>query len=60
MKMNEEDVKKVLALFDDEDIPYINFDYLIQNNIIEFDNVQNKKSPIKVRKLGGRNDRTTK
>ena len=60
MKMNEEDVKKVLALFDDEDIPYINFDYLIQNNIIEFDNVQNEKNPIKVRKLGGRNDRTTK
>lgn len=57
MKTEEEIIKQVLALFDEEDIPYINFEYLYKNNIIK-----NKpyKSNAKVKKLGGKNDRPRK
>lgn len=57
MKTEEEIIKQVLALFDEEDIPYINFEYLYKNNIIK-----NKpyKSKVKVKKLGGKNDRPRK
>ena len=32
MKVDNEDIEQVLALFDDEDRPYINIDYLIEKN----------------------------
>lgn len=35
VKVNREEVDKVLALFDKEDIDYINFEYLKNNDIIE-------------------------
>ena len=35
MKIENKDIQKVLALFDKEDIPYINFEYLLNNKIIE-------------------------
>ena len=62
MEVNEEDVKKVLALFDKEDIPYINFEYLINKNIIESSNNINRSSNpiVKARKMGGKNDRSRK
>ena len=34
MRIDEDDVRQVLALFDKEDIPYINFEYLLNNKII--------------------------
>ena len=35
MKVDNEDIEQVLALFDDEDRPYINIDYLIEEKIIQ-------------------------
>ena len=59
--MNDEDVKKVLALFDKEDISYINFEYLINHNILESNNKKrNIDSHVKVKKMGRRNDRSKK
>ena len=61
MKVLEKDIIKVLALFDKEDIPYINFEYLLNNKIIELNKERrNTNSKVKVRKLGGRNDRPRK
>ncbi len=54
MKVNNDDVEKVLALFDKEDIPYINFDYLYDNNIIEIEE-EKKDTNDMVMKLGGNN-----
>ncbi len=58
MRLDEEDVKKVLALFDKEDIPYINYEYLINKQTIEKNTKSNPN--IKVKKLGGRNDQPRK
>ena len=35
MRIDTDDIKQVLALFDKEDIPYINFEYLIKKNILK-------------------------
>lgn len=58
MKIENKDIQKVLALFDKEDIPYINFKYIINNYISE--NNQKNSSHVKVKKMGGRNDRSRK
>lgn len=59
--MNEEDIYKVLALFDKEDIPYINFEYLVNRRIIESNMIKkNIKSHIRIKKRGGKNDRSGK
>ena len=61
MKINTEDIKQVLAMFDKEDIPYIDFEYLINNNIIERDNTKKSSNHhVKAKILGGNNDRTRK
>ena len=57
MKTEEEIIKQVLAFFDEEDIPYINFEYLYKNNVIKSENY---KPNVKVKKLGGKNDRPRK
>ena len=59
MSINTEDIKQVLAMFDKEDIPYINFEYLINKNILKSEKT-NKKHNIKIKKLGGRNDKPRK
>ena len=51
MKIGRETVEKVLALFDEEDIPYIHSDKM---NDSEKKEVIGK---IKVKTLGGKNDR---
>lgn len=57
MKIDEEDLIKVLALFDKEDIPYINFEYLLNKYTL----TSNKsKNNVKIKKLGGKNDRSRK
>ena len=49
----EESIKKVLALFDDEDIPYI--------RIQAVQNIASKaKKQDKIKKLGAKNDRFSK
>ncbi|MBR3162194.1 MAG: hypothetical protein IKF19_05635 [Bacilli bacterium] len=58
MKLDEEDIKKVLALFDEEDIPYINYKYLINNYILDNDNKSNNK--VKTKNLVKRNDKARK
>ena len=59
MRIDEDDVRQVLALFDKEDIPYINFEYLLNNKIIENNNIKRiSKSKVRVKKIGGTNDRS--
>lgn len=59
MKVEEDDIKEVLALFDKEDIKYINFEYLINNRIIEMNMTKRKiDDKVKVRKKGDEIDRT--
>ena len=61
MKVTMEDIRKVLALFDKEDIPYINFDYLFNHKILECDNTENKSDYfVKIKKRGGKYDRSRK
>ena len=58
MKVEEDDIKEVLALFDKEDIKYINFEYLINNKIIEMNMTKRKiDDKVKVRKKGDEIDR---
>lgn len=52
MDTQEEKIKKVLALFDEEDIKYINFDKLKVDD-------KEEKDDKKIKKLGGKNDRRT-
>ena len=60
MRLDVEDIKKVLALFDKEDLPYINYEYLINKYTLE-NNSNNKSNPkVKIKKLGGRNDQSRK
>ncbi len=58
MILDVEDIRKVLALFDKEDIPYINFKYLF--NKYEINNNTKSNPKIKIKKLGGRNDQSRK
>lgn len=61
MIIDTDDIKQVLALFDKEDIPYINFEYLIRKNILKNDNEKSKDTTLKkAKKLGGKNDRPRK
>ena len=53
MRLDEEDIRKVLALFDEEDIPYINFEYLINKSILENNDRETKSNTkVKLKKLG--------
>lgn len=55
MTVDNEDIKKVLALFDKDDIPYINLDYLVDKGFIEIvDNKEDDKGT--AMKLGGKYD----
>ena len=58
MKLDEKNIKQVIALFDDEDIKYIDFEKLY-NDILFNDNDTKKdvNSKVKVKKLGDKNDR---
>ncbi len=61
MRIDTDDIKQVLALFDKEDIPYINFEYLINKNILQKENERNKNIPLKkTKKIGGQNVRPRK
>ena len=65
MRFDTEDTKQVLALFDKEDIQYINFNYLtnkyLNNDILNNNNKNSKtNSKAKIKKLGGRNDKSRK
>ena len=53
MRLDEEDIRKVLALFDEKDIPYINFEYLINKSILENNDKETKSNTkVKLKKLG--------
>lgn len=52
MDNEEEKLKKVLALFDEEDIKYIDFDKVKSN--------REEKNSVKVKTIGDKNDRTRK
>ena len=53
MRLDEEDIRKVLALFDEKDIPYINFEYLINKSILENNDRETKSNTkVKLKKLG--------
>ena len=61
MIIDTDDIKQVLALFDKEDIPYINFEYLIRKNILKNDNEKSKNTTLKkTKKIGEKNDRPRK
>ena len=61
MKVSMDDIRKVLALFDKEDIPYINFDYLFGHKILECDNIKNNPCHfVKVKKRGDKYDGSRK
>ena len=55
MKVKQDDIDQVLALFDKDDIIYINIDYLLDNEIIEIDE-EFEKSMESVLSLGDNND----
>lgn len=60
MKITWEDIQKVLAMFDEEDIKYIDFGYLNSKFDI-IDNKEIKHNPkIKAKKLGGKDDKRRK
>ena len=57
MVVTEKDFRQVLAMFDKEDIPYINFGYLFN---VMFHNVNRSKGSnykVKVKKVGNNNER---
>ena len=55
MKVDKDDIEKVIALFDEEDKTYINLDYLLDNKIIEVnDEIEDEQDM--VLKLGDNND----
>ena len=56
MKVDRDDIEKVIALFDEEDKTYINLDYLLDNKIIEVNDEKEDKQDM-VLKLGDNNDR---
>ena len=56
MKVELEDIKQVLSLFDKDDVPYININFLLENGLIEIDN-KDKEDKGPVLKLGGKNGR---
>ena len=58
MIITVDDVRKVLAMFDKEDIQYINFGYLGNKYGIINNNKNSLK--VKVRKLDDRNDKSRK
>ncbi len=59
MEVDKENIKKVLALFDEEDIQYIDLDNL--NNLLDNDDSKkDNNSNVKVKKLGDKNDRRRK
>ena len=59
MSINTKDIKQVLAMFDKEDIPYINFEYIMNKNILQ-SGKNNQKHNIKIKKMGGRHDKLRK
>ena len=57
MKVSDIEIKRVLALFDDEDIPYINIQYLYNHFDCEEDVEKDKNdTKQKVKVIGGKND----
>lgn len=61
MRIDTDDIKQVLALFDKEDIPYINFEYLIKKNILKNESERNKDTSLKkTKKIGEKNVRPRK
>ena len=54
-----DDIKKVLAMFDKEDIPYINFEYLF-NFITKSYNKNDNNRKLKIKKLGDKNGKRRK
>ena len=63
MKVDKDSVRHVLALFDPEDIPFIKSENLLKGLMSE----EEKETPVvkqeegmKVKKLGGKNDRLGK
>lgn len=58
MTITWKDMKKVLAMFDQEDIKYIDFKYIKNKYDIIYDKNTNYNSKVKVKKLGGKYDRT--
>ena len=58
MEIKEEDIKQVLAMFDEEDLKYVDLEEVYK----EYLKIKNKKEKdnIKVMKLGAKNDGTRK
>lgn len=58
MEIKEEDIKQVLAMFDEEDLKYVDLEEVYK----EYLKIKNKKEKdnIKVMKLGEKNDGTRK
>ena len=56
MEIKEEDIKQVLAMFDEEDLKYVDLEEVYK----EYLKIKNKKDNIKVMKLGEKNDGTRK
>lgn len=58
MKLDEKNIKQVIALFDDEDIKYIDFEKLYNDSLLgDNDTKKDVNSKVKVKKLGDKNDR---
>ena len=60
MKVDYNNITKVLALFDEEDIPYIKSDHLLEVQEIDFIFSNEDKAIVKVKKKGDENVRKRK
>ena len=57
MKLDEKNIKQVIALFDDEDIKYIDFEKLYNDSLLgDNDTKKDVNSKVKVKKLGDKID----
>ena len=59
MMITQEDIKRVLALFDDEDIPYILSDWVV-GMMIPKKEESNKSKYVKIKTKGEKNDGSRK
>lgn len=57
MVVTKEDIEKVLALYDQEDIPYILSDFVLKKMVSSIATKPEKKK-VKVKAKGDKNDRT--
>ncbi len=61
MNVDDEIIKRVLALFDDDDIKYIDFEKLYNNNLLDNEDTKSDINyNVKVKRRVERNDRQRK